>query len=115
MAQNLVPVVKAKAAVVKSQVAAKAAALWSKSKAVAMSLMVAASLSLPAFATDGGGSGGSGSTGMAAITSAADTVATFINKAFDIMTSNPLLAVYLASGLLGVGIYKFRQFRKAAH
>lgn len=96
------------------QVRVKAAAVWAKSKAVAMSMMVAASLTLPAFATDGGGSGGS-SSGMSTIISAADTVVTFVQKGFDLMTSNPLTAVYLASGLISVGLGKFIMMRRAAH
>ena len=100
------------------QVRAKAAAVWAKSKAVGMSMMVAASLTLPAFATvtDGGSGSGSGSSGgMASIISAADTVVTFVSKGFDLMTSNPLTAVYLASGLLSVGLGKFIMMRRAAH
>ena len=96
------------------QVRVKAAAVWAKSKAVAMSMMVAASLTLPAFATDGSGSGGS-SSGMSTIISAADTVVTFVQKGFDLMTSNPLTAVYLASGLISVGLGKFIMMRRAAH
>ena len=96
------------------QVRAKAAAVWAKSKAVGMSVVVAASLTLPAFATDGGsGSGSSG--GMASIISAADTVVTFVSKGFDLMTGNPLTAVYLASGLISVGLGKFIMMRRAAH
>lgn len=97
------------------QVRVKAAAVWAKSKAVAMSMMVAASLTLPAFATDGGGSSSSSSSGMALIISAADTVVTFVQKGFDLMTSNPLTAVYLASGLISVGLGKFIMMRRAAH
>lgn len=96
------------------RVKAKLAALWAKSKAVGMSVAVAASLTLPAFATgDGGGSGSS--TGMTAVTAAADTVVTFVGKAFDLITGNPLTAVYLASGLIGVGLHKFISMRRAAH
>lgn len=88
---------------------AKLAALCAKLKAVGMSLAVAASLTLPAFATEGG------SGGLGAVTSAADTVTTFVGKVFTLMTGNPLLCVYLASGLISVGIYKFVQLRRAAH
>ena len=101
--------VKAMLAVAMAKGKAKLAALCAKSKAVGMSLAVAASLTLPAFATEG--SGGS----LSSVTSAADTVTTFVTKAFQMMTGNPLLCVYLASSLIGVGIYKFVQLRRAAH
>lgn len=91
-----------------AKVKAKVAALCAKSKAVGMSLALAASLTLPAFASESGG-------GLSSVTSAADTVTTFVNKAFTMMTGNPLLCVYLASSLIGVGIYKFVQLRRAAH
>lgn len=96
------------------QVKATAAAVWAKSKAVGMSMMVAASLTLPAFASEGGSGGGS-SSGMSTIISAADTVVTFVQKGFDLMTGNPLTAVYLASGLISVGLGKFIMMRRAAH
>ena len=97
--------VKVKLARMLAKVKAKVAALYAKSKAVGMSLAVAASLTLPAFAADS----------LAPVTSAADTVTTFVSKAFTMMTGNPLLCVYLASSLIGVGIYKFVQLRRAAH
>lgn len=103
--------VKGMLAVVLAKGRAKLAALYAKSKAVGMSLAVAASLTLPAFATGGGSDSGS----LTSVTSAADTVTTFVTKAFQMMTGNPLLCVYLASSLIGVGIYKFVQLRRAAH
>lgn len=73
-------------------------------------LMVGAGLAsvLPvsAFATDGGG--------LTAVTSAADTVTTFVNKVFTMMTGNALLAVFMAASLIGVGIRVFRRLRRAA-
>lgn len=104
--------VKAKLARTLAKFKAKVAAVCAKSKAVGMSLAVAASLTLPAFAS---GNGGGDSSGLTSVTSAADTVTTFVSKAFTMMTGNPLLCVYLASSLIGVGIYKFVQLRRAAH
>ena len=104
--------VKVKLAVALVKVKAKLAAVCAKSKAVGMSLAVAASLTLPAFA---GENGGGGASGLTSVTNAADTVTTFVSKAFTMMTGNPLLCVYLASSLIGVGIYKFVQLRRAAH
>ena len=55
------------------------------------------------------------STGLPAVLVAADTVAAFARKAFDLMASNPLIAVYLASGLIALGVGKFAATRRAAH
>ena len=55
------------------------------------------------------------SSGFLAVLVAADTVSAFVQKAFDLMVANPLIAVYLASGLIGLGVYKFVQMRRAAH
>lgn len=88
-------------------VKAKAAALWN-SKALRAAPVVASLLTGSALAADE-------PAGMAAVTAAADTVVTFVGKAFDLMTGNPLTAVYLASGLIGVGLSKFAKMRKAAH
>lgn len=92
------------------QVTAKLAAVGS-SKALRVAPVVASLLAGSAFASDAGSS----ATGMAAVTAAADTVVTFVGKGFDLMTGNPLTAVYLASGLIGVGLNKFIKMRKAAH
>lgn len=99
---------KAKLAAMARWVKPKLAALWAKSKAVAMSLAVAASLSLPAFATEGSGSSGS----LTNIVSSTDTVTAMVGKAWDMMTSNELLRVYVAAGLLSVGIGFFGYLKR---
>lgn len=55
------------------------------------------------------------SSGLSAVILAADTVTAFIGKAWSLLVSNPLLAVYLASGLIGLGLAKFLRMRRAAH
>ena len=100
---------KAKLAAMARQVKPKLSAMWRKSKAVAMSLMVAASLSLPAFAT---GTGNESSGSLTSIVSATDTVTSMINKAWTVMTSNELLRVYVAAGLLSVGIGFFGYLKR---
>ena len=90
---------------------AKLAALWRKSKAVAMSLATACALTLPALASDGGGSG-SGSGSLTSIVSATDTVTAMVGQAWTLMTSNELLRVYVAAGLLSVGIGFFGYLKR---
>ena len=87
-------------------------AAWTKAKAVGISLMVAASLSLPAFASEGGGSSGAS---LSDIVSSTDTITTMVNQAWSMMTSNPLLRVYVAAGLLSVGIGFFGYLKRQSH
>lgn len=103
---------KAKLAVAARQAKAKLAALLAKSKAVAMSLMVAMMTTLPAFAEDGGAGGGATSSDLTTIVSSTDTVVSMINKAWAVMTSNELLRVYVAAGLLSVGIGFFGYLKR---
>lgn len=44
------------------------------------------------------------STGWPAVISATDTVVTMVGKAWDLVLSNPLARVYVAGGLLALGI-----------
>ena len=60
------------------------------------------------------GSGGSGSGGMSAVLGAFDTVVSLMNKVWELMTSNPLLTLFLAAGLLTIGVRVFRQIKRAA-
>lgn len=86
------------------------AAAWAKSKAVAMSLAVGASLSLPAFATEGS----SGSSDLATVINATDTITTMMGKAWDMIVANPLTRVSASAGLLSIGIGFFVYLRRAA-
>lgn len=52
--------------------------------------------------------------GLSAVMSAMDTVITLLSKCWDLMTSNPFLAVCVAAGLLPVGIGIFISLRNAA-
>ena len=52
--------------------------------------------------------------GMSAVMRALDTVIQLIGKCWDLMTSNPLLALFVAAGLLPIGIGIFTSLRNAA-
>ena len=43
-----------------------------------------------------------------------DTVVTLLEKCWTLMTSNPLLTLFLAAGLLTIGVRAFRQIKRAA-
>lgn len=64
-----------------------------------------------ASATDGGTSGGD----LTAITGAFSTVTSLVSTVFSLITGNPLLAVFVAVGLMGSGIGIFRKLKKASH
>ena len=83
-------------------------AACSKSKAVLMSLAFGLSLTSSAFATGGDSSGSD----LTTIVSSTDTVVSMINKAWTVMTSNELLRVYVAAGLLSVGIGFFGYLKR---
>lgn len=51
---------------------------------------------------------------MSAIMSAMDTVIQLMEKVFTLMTSNPLLAVFVAASLIPVGVRIFKSIRNAA-
>ncbi len=52
---------------------------------------------------------------MTAIVSGATTITTLVGNVFDMITSNPLLCVFAAAGLLGVGIGVFKKLKRASH
>lgn len=52
--------------------------------------------------------------GMSAVMSALDTIITLMGKVWDLLTSNPLLALFVAASLLPVGIALFTSLRNAA-
>lgn len=53
-------------------------------------------------------------TGMETILGATDTVTTLVGNVFDMITGNPLLVVFVAAGLIGVGVSAFKRIKKAA-
>ncbi len=53
-------------------------------------------------------------TGMAAVMAAMETVIQLMGKCWELMTSNPLLALCVAAGLLPIGISIFTALRNAA-
>ena len=65
-----------------------------------------------ASATDGGGASGGD---LSAITGAFSTVTSLVSTVFSLITGNPLLAVFVAIGLMGSGIGIFKRLKKASH
>lgn len=53
-----------------------------------------------------------GDASMEAVSTAIDTVVTFVGKAFSAMTGNAYLTIFLAATMLSVGISVFRKLRK---
>lgn len=51
---------------------------------------------------------------MSAVTDALPTLVTMVGEVFTLITSNPLLCVFVASGLLTVGIRVFVRLRRAS-
>ncbi len=62
-----------------------------------------------ALAAEGDSAGG-----MSAVLGAFDTVTSLMNSVWTLMTSNPLLTLFLAAGLLTIGVRAFRQIKRAA-
>lgn len=58
--------------------------------------------------------GTTGSSGMPAVLGAFETVTSLMNYVWTLMTSNPLLTLFLAAGLLSIGVQAFRQIKRAA-
>lgn len=54
-------------------------------------------------------------TGMESIISATETISTLVGSVFDMITGNALLVVFVAAGLIGVGVGVFMKIKKAAH
>lgn len=73
-----------------------------------LNLLLALPVALEAGAADASGGG------LSAVMSAMDTVISLLGKCWDLMTSNPFLAVCVAAGLLPVGIGIFTSLRNAA-
>lgn len=54
------------------------------------------------------------SNGWPAVLSAVDTVAEMVGKAWGAITANPLLCVYVAAGLVSLGVGFYRYLRRSA-
>ena len=85
---------------------AKATAFGAKAMAALRYGAVMSALTLPALAQE--------TANINSVTSAATTVETFTGTAFSLITGNPLLCAYAASGLVGVGITVFRRLKRAS-
>nr|DAF85006.1 MAG TPA: hypothetical protein [Inoviridae sp. ctzMc2] len=53
-------------------------------------------------------------TGMDAVKTAMTTAVTFMTTAFDAMTANGYLVIFLAVTMIGVGVTVFRKLRRGA-
>lgn len=58
--------------------------------------------------------GSATATGMSAVLSAVDTIGTLIGNVWTLMTANPVLTVFVAAGLLAVGVSVFGMIKGAA-
>lgn len=54
------------------------------------------------------------STGMDAVKTAMTTAVSFMTSAFDAMTANGYLVIFLAVTMIGVGVTVFRKLRRGA-
>lgn len=61
-----------------------------------------------------GGSVETAVTGLSAITGAVSTLTTVVGDVFQMITSNPLLCVFAAAGLVSVGITVFCKLKRSA-
>lgn len=53
-------------------------------------------------------------TGMEAVKTAMTTAVSFMSSAFDAMTANGYLVIFLAVTMIGVGVTVFRKLRRGA-
>ena len=53
-------------------------------------------------------------TGMATILAGTETITSLVNSVFTMITGNPLLCVFLAASLIGVGVRVFKRIKSAA-
>lgn len=83
----------------------------SQVKAAVLAVGIAPAMAPMAFASEGGGDTGGG---MSAVMSSFETVTSLMNSVWTLMTSNPLLTLFLAAGLLSVGVGAFRKIKGAA-
>ena len=53
-------------------------------------------------------------TGFEAVMGSMDTLVELVSQVWTLMTSNPLLTLFLAVSLISVGVYVFRMIKNAA-
>lgn len=53
-------------------------------------------------------------TGISTIIAGASTVTEMVGEVFDMIVANPLLCVFCAASLIGVGISVFKRIKRAA-
>lgn len=80
-----------------------------KARFAVIPLMLSAVMTAPALATDA-----NGDSGMTAVLGTVTTISSLLDSVWTLMTSNPLLTLFLGVSLLTVGIRVFRRVRGAA-
>ncbi len=53
-------------------------------------------------------------TGLSAVIGATSTITTLVGEVFSMITANPLLCVFCAASLIGVGVSVFKRIKRAA-
>lgn len=84
-----------------------------KRLATACVALVAAIVPQAAFAAEGEGAA-SGGGDFTAVMGSMSTLSSLMTQVWNIMTSNPLLVLFLAVMLLGIGVSVFRMIKRAA-
>lgn len=93
----------------------KKAIQWVKEKVKSAKLQTAVLVAGTAAALAPAAMASEGTTsGMPAVLGAFETVTSLMNSVWTLMTSNPLLTLFLAVGLLSIGVRAFRQIKRAA-
>ena len=83
-----------------------------KLRSAMMVMSLVSLLSISAFAADEGG--GELSSGFSAVWSSFDDLGTLMTKVWSMMTANPLLCIFLAVLLLGIGCRVVRMLMRTA-
>lgn len=81
----------------------------SQVKAAVLAVGIASAMAPVAFATENGVTLGE----MASILASMAVVVSLVGSVWDLITSNPLLTVFLAAALLTVGITIFKRIKRA--
>lgn len=77
--------------------------------------IAAVSGAMACTATTAHAEGETAATGMDAVMGSMPTLVSLMSQVWTMMTSNPLLTLYLAVGLIAVGVAVFRLIKRAAH
>lgn len=84
-----------------------------KGRLALLMTMLTAMMSLGAFAAEGEGTASTGGD-FSAVMGSMSTLSSLMTQVWNMMTSNPLLVLFLAVALLSVGVGVFRMIKRAA-